>query len=107
MWRTWRRKFKWSHLCPVKFAGPFGTFLVMARATQPVTLSEIIDADPDCYPDIHVEYKPENWGRLNGRIVAVDYGIWDACEVLKQRKYLKSFPATHVACTSQESSRHT
>ncbi len=90
MWRTWRGKFGWQNLCPIKFADPFGFITVMARAEQPVTEDEIEAADCDDYPDIHVEYKPENWGRLNGRLVAVDYGLWDAQEVRDRRRYLNA-----------------
>ena len=96
MWRIWRRKFAWQNLCPIKFADPFGFIVVMVRAEQPVTVDDVIAADPDDYPDVHVEYKANNWGRLNGRIVVVDYGLWDAQEVRQQREYLRLFPNKRI-----------
>jgi hypothetical protein len=93
MWRIWRPKFQWTNLCPVKFASPWGLILVMARAEQPVTSEEIEASDSDDYLDIDVEYdKPENWGRLNGAIVAIDYGLWDAQAVHDRREYLGTRP---------------
>jgi hypothetical protein len=91
MWRTWRPKFKWTNLCPLKFADPLASSLVMERAEQSITEAEIIAADTDDYPDIDVEFKTENWGRLKGRVVVVDYGHWDADAIRKRRKYLKEF----------------
>jgi hypothetical protein len=90
MWRTWQPKFRWENLCPIKFADRFGLVVVMLRARQPVTQQEVEAADPDCYPDIDVEWKPENWGRVNDRMVAIDYGLWDGETVRKRRDYLRS-----------------
>jgi hypothetical protein len=90
MWRTWQPKFRWGNLCPIKFADYFGVIVIMSRAQQPVTVEEIEAADPDYYPDVDVEWKPENWGRLNGSVVAVDYGLWDARAVHERHEYLKS-----------------
>ena len=72
---------------PDSFADPFGFFVVMARAAQPVTSEEVRAADPDYYPGITAETKPEDYGRLNGRIVAVDYGWPDADMVEHRRAY--------------------
>jgi hypothetical protein len=92
MWHVWRVKFKWGKLCPVTYVGPWGIFLIMERAERSVTLDEIKESDPDYYPDINVEYeKPENWGRLHERIVAIDYGLWGS-EQTQQREFLISKP---------------
>jgi hypothetical protein len=90
MWRTWRPRFPcWTNLCPITFADRFGVMVVMLRAAQPVTVDEIEADTPDCYPDIDCEFgKPENFGKLDGRIVAVDYGLSDAAAVVKRRAYL-------------------
>ena len=87
MWRVWRRKFGWGNLCPIWFADPWG-FVVIMPSVSRVTVEEILSADPDDYPDIDVEYKPENWGRLHGRVVCIDYGLSDAASVRERRKYL-------------------
>jgi hypothetical protein len=89
MWRTWQPKFHWENLCRIKFADCVGFVVVMLRG-EPVTAEEVEAADPDCYPDIDVEWKLENWGRLNDRVVAVDYGLWDATTVRERREYLRS-----------------
>jgi hypothetical protein len=78
------------NLCPIKFADSCGCVVVMERAMQPVTIEEIEAADPDYYPDIDVEPKPENYGRLDGAIVALDYGLWDERSVRERREYLAS-----------------
>jgi hypothetical protein len=65
--------------------------VVMARASQ-VTSEEIEADEPDDYPDIHAEMKPENCGRQGGRIVAVDYGLWDEASVMERRQYLAAKP---------------
>lgn len=90
MWQIWRPRFScWTNLCPIRFADRFGFIVIMVRASQPVTTDEIEAADPDCYPDIDVEFgKSANFGRFKGRIVAVDYGLWDASAVHKRREYL-------------------
>lgn len=90
MWRIWRPKFGWENLCPIGCADPLGLIVIMSRAEQPVSTEEMDSADTDDYPDIHVEFdKPANWGRLpGGRIVAVDYGLWDADSVRERRAYL-------------------
>jgi hypothetical protein len=88
MWRIWRLKFDWPHLCPILFADPLGMAVVMPRATQPVTSAEIEEADPDIYPDITAECKPEDWGRVHGRIVALDYcNLFEADDIREKREY--------------------
>ena len=97
MWSKWRRRFGWANLCPVLCADPFGLVVVMRRAIQPITLEEVVTADRDYYPDIDVEYKPENWGRLRDRVVCVDYGKPYKTDVAERRNYLSKFPDGHRA----------
>lgn len=96
MWRKWRRKFGWENLCPVLFADPLGLFVVMPKA-EAVTFEDVIAADRDYYPDIHVEMKAEDWGRIDDLVVVVDYGLSGADCVRKRRRYLASFPPNHRA----------
>jgi hypothetical protein len=67
-WRVWRPKFKWSNLCPIWFADRFGLTVVMARAL-PVTQEEVDAEGLDYYPMINCERKPEDHGRVDGRLV--------------------------------------
>jgi hypothetical protein len=91
MWRTWRKKFDWGYLCPVLFADPLGLVVVMPRAEQPVTYEEVVAATPDCYPDVTSEFKCEDFGRVNGRVLALDYGLPDAGMVREARtRYVRS-----------------
>jgi hypothetical protein len=87
MWNVWRPKYGWESLCPILFADPLGVIVVMRRAEQPVTREEKDAGLPDYYPDITAETKPDNFGRLNGRIVAVDYGLPDSDLVAERRAY--------------------
>lgn len=89
-WRVWRPKFGWQHLCPVLAADPFGLVLVMPRAEQPVTFQDVISATPDYYPEPIVETKPEDFGRIAGAVVALDYGLWGKNEVSERRTYYQS-----------------
>ena len=69
-------------LCPIQVMLPFGLAVVMPTA-RPLTEDEktyLIDTDgfPDwdyVPPDetAPFEYKASDWGRLNGRLVALDY----------------------------------
>lgn len=69
-------------LCPIHTILPFGIAVVMPKA-QPLTENEkklLIDTDgfPDwdyVPPDESApfEYKASDWGRLNDRLVALDY----------------------------------
>jgi hypothetical protein len=90
MWRTWRPIFRWSNLCPVTAADPAGLFVVMPRALQPVTFDEVVASSPDYYPGITAEYKPDDYGRIDGRIVALDYGLPYAHMVIQRREYYRS-----------------
>jgi hypothetical protein len=92
MWHHWRPIFNWENLCPIKYSSPFGLFLIMTRAEQPVTFDEITKSYDalDYYPDIDVEYKPENWGKVSGKLVCVDYGLEDRSLIIKRREYLAS-----------------
>ena len=90
VWRKWRLIFGWENLCPVRFADPLGAFVVMVRATQPVTREEVRKADKDYYPAIDAECKPEDWGRVDGRVLALDYGLSDADMVRQRREYYMS-----------------
>jgi hypothetical protein len=90
MWRTWRPIFGWENLCPIKFADPLGVFVVMPRATQPVTFEDVVAATPDYYPAITSETKPEDFGRVGNRVLALDYGLPDADMVAQRRAYYMS-----------------
>jgi hypothetical protein len=90
MWRVWRLKFRWEHLCPVLAADPFGFVVVMPHATQDVSEQELeaFVMESDAHPEITSEWdKLRDWGHLDGRIVALDYGLWDADTVKDQRDY--------------------
>ena len=91
IWRKWRPRFpQWTMLCPVVAAGPFGLFLVMRKASQPVTeheADEFVKNAP--YPDTDCEGKPADLGRIDGRVVALDYGLSDADVVVERRRYLR------------------
>ena len=58
----------------------------MSWASQPVSEEEI-DALPDYYPSISAELKPDDYGRLKGNVVALDYGLWDKDTVNEKRNY--------------------
>ena len=90
MWRKWRPIFGWENLCPVVFADPLGFFVVMPRAEQPVTFSDVVAATSgefDYYPDITAETKAQDFGRLGDRVVALDYGLPDSGMVSDRRAY--------------------
>jgi len=55
----------------------------------PTELDDAIDTY-DYYPDVLMEYKPENWGQLDGKVVCLDYGIDNANLINKQRAYYES-----------------
>jgi hypothetical protein len=90
MWRTWRPIFGWENLCPVTFADPLGLFVIMPRATPPVTFEDVAAATPDYYPDITSETKPEDFGRVGDQVLALDYGLSDADLVAERRAYYVS-----------------
>lgn len=95
MWCTWRPIFGWENLCPITFADPVGLVVVMPRATQPVTFDEVVAATPDYYPDITSETKPADFGRVNSRILALDYGLPYADAVRERRAYYVERSAKH------------
>lgn len=68
----------WPELCPVLWGIPGGFMIVMARA-EPMTFEEWSAFDDWAFrnhPDYVVpcESKPESYGWLGGRVVAIDYG---------------------------------
>jgi hypothetical protein len=87
MWGKWRPIFGWENLCPVVVADRFGLVVVMRRAVQPVTFQDVVAATPDYYPEPTYETKPEDFGRLNGRVLALDYGLPTADMVKDRRAY--------------------
>ena len=94
MWKVWRPNFGWENLCPIIISDPSGFVLIMKRSKQPVAFDGVKRVNDECYgyyPDINVEYKPENWGEIEGKIVCLDYGLEDEESVIKQRTYLQSF----------------
>ena len=86
MWNHWQPIFQWKTLCPVYASDPFGLFIVMPRAAQPVREEEI-DALPDYYPSIDAELKPENHGHQKGTVLILDYGLDDQHSVNERRNY--------------------
>ena len=63
----------------------------MTRATQPVTIADIEQANYDYYPDITAETKASSYGRVNGTILALDYGLENIDDIDKRREYYKKF----------------
>lgn len=92
---------RWENLCPVLFADPLGLFVVMPKA-EPASFEDVIAAERDYYPDVHVEMKPEDWGRVDGRVLVVDYGLSDANVVRERRRYLAKFPPNHRAAQGDQ-----
>ena len=97
MWLRWRPLFGWENLCPVAFADPLGFFVLMPRAAQPVTFEQVVAATPDYYPDITAETKPEDFGRIAGQVVALDYGLPSADLVRERRGYYQWHAALRAA----------
>lgn len=77
-----------ERLCPIRYAAPGGLFVVMPRC-QMLTDQEFLDLVHDGWArivdeetgtelpysrELPVELKTCSFGKLNGRIVAVDYG---------------------------------
>ena len=96
IWRKWRLKFpQCTDLCPVLVADPLGLFVVMPRASQPVTETEADEFSAnDPYPGRDCEGKIEDLGYLDGRVVALDYGLPYADLVAKRRTYLRKLSET-------------
>ena len=63
----------WPELCPIVFSVPGGWLLVMPRA-RPMTAEEFGMLKLDAFTRVPVEAKPNSFGWLDGRIVAIDYG---------------------------------
>ncbi len=68
----------WPELCPVTFSIPGGWLIVMHRA-EPITRDEFFTLDVERWRNrdeytVPVEAKLDSFGRLNGSIVAIDYG---------------------------------
>jgi hypothetical protein len=93
MWRVWRLKFKWDCLCPILFADRCGFLVIMRRASQPASLEDIERTSDPLYPDITCEWKPEDCGLLDGRVVALDYGLPWADSVTERRAYYQAAKA--------------
>jgi hypothetical protein len=90
MWNKWRPVFGWQNLCPISLSDPFGFFVIMPRAKQPVTFEAVVQATPYYYPDITSETKPEDFGIVGSKVVALDYGLADHDMVLKRRAYYEN-----------------
>ena len=68
----------WPELCPVVFALPGGWLVVMRRA-ESLTDEEWRSFDPATFCErpnyvVPCEFKQDSFGKLDGRIVAIDYG---------------------------------
>ena len=71
-------------LCPVRWCSPKGFLLVM-QAAEPLNPADHLDLlERDALPDWDYmpgedgdpfEPKASDWGRINGRLVALDYSI--------------------------------
>jgi hypothetical protein len=73
-------------------ADRFGLVLIMPRAAQPVTQEEVdVALDNDAFPSINSECKPEDHGKLDGRLVILDYGLPDEDMVTERRSYYMTF----------------
>jgi hypothetical protein len=87
MWQVWRIKFGWDKLCPVVAADSLGFFVIMPWAEQPVSDAEARAAQVDYYPEITAETKAADYGRVAGRVVALDYGLPEERMVRDRRAY--------------------
>jgi hypothetical protein len=88
MWQQWRPLFHWHSLCPILLADSLGLVVVMPLATPPATQEELDEAYPGEFHLISSEGKPDDYARLNGQLVVVDYGLASGADVKKQRAYL-------------------
>jgi hypothetical protein len=87
MWIVWRPMFQWDNLCPIILADPLGLFVLMRKATQPVTEVEFEEAESKFYPNITNEGKLDDYGYLDLKVVALDYGLHDESHVREKRRY--------------------
>lgn len=67
-----------SMMCPVLFSIP-GGFLIIMRRAESVSVEEFLEKSQKWFNEarnlsIPVENKVDSWGRINNKIVAVDYG---------------------------------
>src|SRR5690349_17829438 len=66
-----------NRLCPVRFALPYGLLVIMPRC-EPVSDGFLLDEEIAIWASgeqlLPVELKTDSFGRLNGKLVAVDYG---------------------------------
>lgn len=67
-WREWSNN---EQLCPVLRSSRLGFWLVMPR-TEDVSDDEL--PPRETFVDLPMDYKADNFGWLNGRIVLRDYG---------------------------------
>lgn len=82
-------------LCPIKFSLPFGLLIVMPEA-KPFTWDEWKAMDfrdrydnftqPATALGVDDTIKPDTFGRLNGKIVVLDYGWWVSEEAIAEMK---------------------
>jgi hypothetical protein len=75
MWYRWRPVFGWESLCPILLADPLGLVVVMPRPQQPVTVEQIETATPIYFPEPTYETKADAFGVVDGRVLAIDYGL--------------------------------
>jgi hypothetical protein len=85
-----------SMLCPVLYCFSPAIFLIMRRAATPVTKTEIEDRKAHAWNEWDYmgaaddeppfEWKLDDWGKLDGKLVAVDYGSLPTETVLRQPK---------------------
>lgn len=85
MWFIWRQLFGWKSLCPIRFADRWGLVVVMRLAGAPASPDEADDAYPCEYGVITTEGKPDDYRWMDGRIVAVDYGLESEDDAEEQR----------------------
>ena len=82
-WSECKGKKRGRHLCPVEWCDPTGAVLIMPKA-RPLTPPEVVTMRRHNFswwdytplgPGTPWESKPEDWGVVDGCIVAVDYSM--------------------------------
>ena len=69
----------WPELCPICFYLPLGLMVIMPRC-EPMLDKDFQNFDyekftvHDDYTLTYIENKPDSFGILNGKVVAIDYG---------------------------------
>jgi hypothetical protein len=90
-WTIWRPRLGWSSLCPVLFADPLGLLVVMPWAGDAATNEEVKALEEriglECKAFTDAEGKPSDYRVLNGKVVAVDYGLAHEDMVRERRAY--------------------